>query len=75
MRAPRVSGPVLIRAFLRHGWNRIRTNGSHYILSHPRFAKTVCIPYTAPLVSYGVYTTIRKDTGLTYTHIHRMLRD
>lgn len=63
---PKLSGAELIRVLERHGYEQVRTKGSHVRLYPPKSSglKKVTVPLHKELKT-GTLSNILKDAGLT----------
>lgn len=63
---PRCTGPELIAALRRFGWEVVRQSGSHVILRRPGGGVSVPVPvHGAHDLATGTLRSILRQTGLT----------
>jgi predicted RNA binding protein YcfA (HicA-like mRNA interferase family) len=54
-----------IRFLQRHGWSKVRQEGSHIIMKHPNRPNNISVPnHGAHEIGKGLYHKILKDAGL-----------
>jgi len=63
-RLPRLSGPELISALAKHGFEVVRTRGSHRFLRHPDGRTTVIPVHAGETIGPGLLSKILRDCEL-----------
>lgn len=72
-RTPRITGPQLIRAFIRAGWKHCGGDGDHYKLRHPERPGMAIIPYHNRTLHLNVIKTILRTAQLSLGELQQML--
>ncbi len=62
---PRLKGKELIKLLKRHGFEVIRTRGSHHFMRHPDGRGTVVPVHAGETIGPGLLSKIVRDTELT----------
>lgn len=71
---PRVTGPEVLRALERAGWERIRQEGSHVRLRHPTHPGRVTVPvHRGKIVTLGTLGSILAQAGMTVPELKELL--
>jgi predicted RNA binding protein YcfA (HicA-like mRNA interferase family) len=72
-RTPRITGPQLIRAFIRAGWEHYGTAGDHYKFRHPERPGMAIVPYHNRTLHLNVIKTTLKTAQLSLRELQQML--
>jgi predicted RNA binding protein YcfA (HicA-like mRNA interferase family) len=73
-RAPRVTGPDLLRALQRAGWYRHHHRGSHVYLRHPtRPGQVVVAVHAGEIIKQGTLAGILATAGLSVEELRDLL--
>ncbi|WP_255723979.1 type II toxin-antitoxin system HicA family toxin [Frankia sp. Cj5] len=69
---PRVSGPEVVRALRRAGFDEVSTRGSHCKLRHKAAARTVIVPLHRELAT-GTLASILRQAGMDAEELRTLL--
>ncbi|WP_322759119.1 type II toxin-antitoxin system HicA family toxin [Frankia sp. Cr2] len=69
---PRVSGPEVVRALHRAGFDEVATRGSHCKLRHKDAARTVIVPLHREL-AVGTLASILRQAGIDAEKLRTLL--
>jgi len=64
-RLPRLKGKELIQILKAHGFEHVRTRGSHHSMRHPDGRYTVVPVHAGEMIGVGLLLKILKDAELT----------
>lgn len=73
-RLPQISGPRLMRALERAGWQAARQSGSHVQMVHPERAGRVTVPiHGSTVIPPKTLRAIVTQAGMTIDELRRIL--
>jgi predicted RNA binding protein YcfA (HicA-like mRNA interferase family) len=73
IRAPRLSGPDLIAALQKAGFQVLRIRGSHHFLRHPDGRSTVVPVHGAEIIGPGLLSRILRECALNLDDLRNLL--
>ena len=73
-RAPRVTGPELVRALRRAGWEEHEQEGSHVQLKHPARPGKVTVPvHAGRVIGPKTLANVLRQAGLSADDLRALL--
>ena len=73
IRAPRLSGPDLIAALRKAGFQVLRIRGSHHFLRHPDGRSTVVPVHGVEIIGPGLLSRILRECALNLDDLRNLL--